>query len=95
MTLGNMPANGVRSLDVSCWQLTCKMGATMTDDELKKRTAEVMATPEAKAIIEKGRKFSHERQQMALDEVLAENADSDQIVGIRAFCKALMARWVH
>jgi hypothetical protein len=31
MTLGNMRANGVRSLDVSCWQ--CHHGAIMSADQ--------------------------------------------------------------
>ena len=61
----------------------------MTD--LKTRLAVLLASPEGKAIVEEGQKFSPEELQAAFAQVLAE-ADDDQKVVIDAAIDALMAR---
>jgi hypothetical protein len=60
-------------------------------DDLKTRLAAVLATPEGKALIEKGQKFSTEELQAAFAQVLAE-ADSNESEVIKAAMNALMAR---
>jgi|HubBroStandDraft_6_1064221.scaffolds.fasta_scaffold7883942_1 hypothetical protein len=61
----------------------------MTD--LKQRLAAVLATPEGKALIEKGQQFSAEELQAAFAQVLAE-ADGNEREVIKAAMNALMAR---
>jgi hypothetical protein len=61
----------------------------MTD--LKTRLAVLLATPEGKAMVDEGLKFSTEELQAAFAQVLAE-ADGDQRVVINAALQALMAR---
>ena len=61
----------------------------MTD--LKNRLAVLLASPEGKAMVEEGLKFSTEQLQTAFAQVLAE-ADADQRVVINAAVQALMAR---
>jgi hypothetical protein len=61
----------------------------MTD--LKTRLAVLLATPEGKAMVDEGLKFSTEELQAAFAQVLAE-ADDDQRVVINAALQAFMAR---
>jgi hypothetical protein len=61
----------------------------MTD--LKTRLAVLLATPEGKAMVDQGLKFSTEELQAAFAQVLAE-ADDDQRVVINAALQAFMAR---
>ena len=61
----------------------------MTD--LKNRLAVLLASPEGKAMVEEGLKFSTEELQAAFAQVL-EEADADQRVVINAALQALMAR---
>ena len=58
---------------------------------LKTRLAAVLATPEGKALVEKGREFSADELQAAFAQVLAE-ADGDKREVIKAAMNALMAR---
>ena len=53
--------------------------------------AAVLATPEGKALIEKGQQFSTEELQAAFAEVL-EEADGDQKAVVEAAFNALLAR---
>jgi hypothetical protein len=62
---------------------------TMAD--LKTRLAALLATPEGKALIEKGQEFSTEELQAAFAQVLAE-VDGDERVVIEAAMNVLMAR---
>jgi hypothetical protein len=59
--------------------------------DLKTRLTALLATPEGKALVEKGRKFSTEELQAAFAQVLAE-ADGDQRDVIEAAFSALLAR---
>jgi hypothetical protein len=61
----------------------------MTD--LKTRSAVLLASPEGKAMVDEGLKFSTEELQAAFAQVLAE-ADDDRRVVINAALQALMAR---
>ena len=61
----------------------------MTD--LKNRLAVLLASPEGKAMVEEGLKFSTEELHAAFAQVL-EEADADQRVVINAALQALMAR---
>jgi DNA-binding MarR family transcriptional regulator len=61
----------------------------MTD--LKQRLAAVLATPEGKALIEKGQQFSCEELKAAFAQVLAEASANEREV-IKAAMNALMAR---
>ena len=61
----------------------------MTD--LKNRLAVLLASPEGKAMVEEGLKFSTEELQAAFAQVL-EGADADQRVVINLALQALMAR---
>jgi hypothetical protein len=61
----------------------------MTD--LKQRLAAVLATPEGKALIEKGQQFSIEELQGAFAQVLAEANGQERVV-LEAAMNALMAR---
>ena len=61
----------------------------MTD--LKNRLAVLLASPEGKAMVEEGLKFSTEELQAAFAQVL-EEADADQRVVINAALQVLMAR---
>jgi hypothetical protein len=61
----------------------------MTD--LKTRLAVLLATPEGKAMVDEGLKFSTEELQAAFAQVLAE-ADDNQRVVINAALQAFMAR---
>jgi hypothetical protein len=58
---------------------------------LKNRFAVLLASPEGKAMVEEGLKFSTEELQAAFAQVLAE-ADADQRMVIKAAPQALMAR---
>jgi hypothetical protein len=58
---------------------------------LKNRLAVLLASPQGKAMVEEGLKFSTEELQAAFAQVLAE-ADADQRVVIKAALHALMAR---
>jgi len=59
--------------------------------ELNNRLAVLLASPEGKAMVEEGLKFSTEELEAAFAQVLAE-ADADQRVVINAALQALMAR---
>jgi hypothetical protein len=59
--------------------------------DLKNRLAVLLASPEGKAMVEEGVKFSTEELQAAFAQVL-EEADADQRVVINAALQALMAR---
>jgi hypothetical protein len=59
--------------------------------ELKTRLAVLLATPEGKAMVEEGMKFSTEELQAAFARVLSE-ANDDQRIVIEAAMNALMAR---
>jgi hypothetical protein len=59
--------------------------------ELKTRLAVLLATPEGKAMVEEGMKFSTEELQAAFAQVLAEASDDQRIV-IEAAMNALIAR---
>jgi hypothetical protein len=61
----------------------------MTD--LKTRLGLLLASPEGKAIVEEGLKFSTEELKAAFAQVLAE-ADDDQRVVINAALEALISR---
>jgi hypothetical protein len=56
--------------------------------DVKNRLAVLLASPEGKAMVEEGLKFSTEELQAAFAQVLAE-ADADQ----RRSLSALFARW--
>jgi hypothetical protein len=58
---------------------------------LENRLAVLLASPEGKAMVEEGLKFSTEELQAAFAQVLAE-ADADQRMVIKAALQALMAR---
>ena len=58
--------------------------------ELNNRLAVLLASPEGKAMVEEGLKFSTEELEAAFAQVLAE-ADADQRVVINAALQALMA----
>lgn len=66
----------------------------MTNDELKK-LAEMMASPETKALVEKGRRFSPEKLQAMWAAVLEDEVDPEQRELFDQAFKAFMARWVH
>jgi hypothetical protein len=59
--------------------------------DLKNRLAVLLASPEGKAMVEEGLKFSTEELQAAFAQVL-EEADADQRVVINAALQVLMAR---
>ena len=59
--------------------------------DLKTRLAALLASPEGKAIVEEGMKFSTEELQAAFAQVLAEADDNDGEV-IKVAMNALMAR---
>jgi hypothetical protein len=59
--------------------------------DLKTRLAVLVATPEGKAMVDEGLKFSTEELQAAFAQVLAE-ADDNQRVVINAALQAFMAR---
>ena len=58
---------------------------------LKTRLAALLATPEGKALIEKGQEFSTEELQAAFAQVLAEADDGEREV-MEAAMNVLMAR---
>jgi len=62
--------------------------------DLKNRLAVLLASPEGKAMVEEGLKFSTEELEAAFAQVLAE-ADADQRVVINAALQALRARKAH
>jgi hypothetical protein len=64
-------------------------GYPMTD--LKTRLAVLLATPEGKAMVDEGMKFSTEELQAAFAQVLQE-ADGNEREVIKAAMNALMAR---
>jgi hypothetical protein len=59
--------------------------------DLKTRLAVLLASPEGKAMVEEGLKFSTEELEAAFARVLAE-IDADQRIVIKAALQALMAR---
>jgi hypothetical protein len=59
--------------------------------DLKTRLAALLASPEGKAMVKEGLKFSAEELQAAFSQVLAE-ADGDERKVIKAAMNALMAR---
>jgi hypothetical protein len=58
---------------------------------LENRLAVLLASPEGKAMVEEGLKFSTDELQAAFAQVLAE-ADADQRMVIKAALQALIAR---
>jgi hypothetical protein len=58
---------------------------------LENRLAVLLASPEGKAMVEEGLKFSTEELEAAFARVLAE-IDADQRIVIKAALQALMAR---
>jgi hypothetical protein len=83
------PERSCRDSLRSTQQLRAEWMPTMAD--LKTRFAAVLATPEGKALIEKGQKFSTEELQTAFAQILAEAHGSEREV-INAAMNAFMAR---